>query len=391
MVQRCINLDWFEVFCNEIETQPKDAKFFASQGWEVKEREYGTPQYKEMFTLYDNGYPFIEIRRNPYSLKKMGGIFEPTACHLRLSNFACYAISPIDDLRKFILAYEYKLKAISRVDICLDFDNFDKGDDPQRIIQRYMRNELSKINQCNVSAHGRDQWDGRNWNSLAWGAKKSMISTKIYNKQMELNQTHDKPYIRKQWVDAGLISNIKDKEKNIWRVEFSIKTEAKKWVIIKDESRVKPKEIAMPSTLSTYDNREKLMCLFYSLSTHYFHFKHVEKDENGNLKRKDRCKDKVLFTNNTNFCIYQAKRLERRAISTRVDKMLINRCKQIHDDTSLELSIRYAAEEIEHVLINQLFDKRRESQNKLTNNQYDFPEPYNKYLERLDKIFIDVM
>lgn len=391
MVQRCINLDWLEVFCNEIETQPRDAKFFASQGWEVKEREYGTPQYREMFTLYDNGYPFIEIRRNPYSLKKMGGIFETTACHLRLSNFACYSISPIDDLRKFVLAYEYKLKAISRVDICLDFDKFDKGDDPQRIIQRYMRNELSKINQCNVAAHGRDQWDGRNWNSLAWGAKKSMISTKIYNKQMELNQKHDKPYIRQQWLNAGLITDIKDKETDIWRIEFSIKTEAKKWVILIDESRVKPREIAMPSTLSTYDNREKLMCLFYSLSTHYFHFKHVEKDENGNLKRKDRCRDKVLFVNDTNFCIYQAKRLERRAISTRVDKMLIKRCKQIHDDTSLELSIRYAAEEIEHVLVNQLFDKRRESQNKLTNNQYDFPEPYNKYLERLDEIFIDVM
>lgn len=241
---------------------------FASQGWEVKERDYGTPQYKEMFTLYDNGYPFIEIRRNPYSLKKMGGIFEPTACHLRLSNFACYAISPIDDLRKFVLAYEYKLKAISRVDICLDFINFDKGDDPQRIIQRYMRNELSKINQCNVAAHGRDQWDGRNWNSLAWGAKKSMISTKIYNKQMELNQTHDKPYIRQQWLDAGLITDIKDKETNIWRIEFSIKTEAKNGLCSKTNQESNQEKSQCHQHYRHTTIEKKLMCLFYSLATH---------------------------------------------------------------------------------------------------------------------------
>lgn len=391
MKKRCVNLDWLEVFCNETKDQPRDVKYFQSLGWDVHVRDYGTPQYKEMFTLYDSGYPFIEIRRNPYSLKKMGGIFEETACHIRLSNFACYSISPIDDLRKFLIINEYKLKAISRVDICLDFNYFDKGDDPQRIIQRYMKGELSKINQCNVAAHGKDQWDGRNWNSLSWGAKKSMISTKIYNKQLELNQNRDKPYIRQQWKEAGLITDIKDKETDIWRIEFSIKTEAKKWVMLVDESKVKPREIAMPSTLSTYDNRIKLMCLFYSLSTHYFHFKYVEKDEKGNLKRKDRCRDKVLFINDEHYCVYQAKRLERRTVSTRVDKMLIKRCTQIHEDQTLDLSIRYAAEEIKNVLINQLFDKKINSKNQLTNKEYDFPESYNKYLEKLDDLIIDVM
>lgn len=72
---KCVNLDWLEVFCLEPADMP--AQYFQNLGWQVNVREYGTPLYREMFTLLtEHGKPFLEIRRNPYSLKENGGIFE---------------------------------------------------------------------------------------------------------------------------------------------------------------------------------------------------------------------------------------------------------------------------------------------------------------------------
>ena len=51
-----------------------------------------------------------------------------------------------------------------------------------------MAGELAKVNQCKLSAHGKDSFDDRIWNSLSWGAEKSMISTKLYNKTLEMKE-----------------------------------------------------------------------------------------------------------------------------------------------------------------------------------------------------------
>ena len=66
---RCVNIDWLEVFCLEDVSCNHDAQFFRDHGFVVKSREYGAPQYAEMFTIESKGYDFIEIRRNPYSKK----------------------------------------------------------------------------------------------------------------------------------------------------------------------------------------------------------------------------------------------------------------------------------------------------------------------------------
>jgi len=126
-----------------------------------------------------------------------------------------------------------------------------------------------------------------------------MVSTKMYNKSLELEQVHDKPYIRQAWFECGLVDdpiNMTKKQKNgtvikpnVWRVEFSIKSSAQKWFVIEKQTGKKGK-IGMPHTLEVYDTPAKLLTVFASLAQHYFHFKHY--DEN---TRKDRCKDKILF------------------------------------------------------------------------------------------------
>lgn len=299
---RCINIDWLEVYALEsYRNWPMNADFFRSNGWSVQERDYGTRVYREMFTLYDHfGEPYVEVRRAPAQSDEAKQFFEPYSCHLRLHNRACYDSQAVSRLDAFMRQYGYTFKKIYRIDICCDFTHFDKGDDPQKFLHRYMRGCYSKINQTNVSAHGLDQWDGRYWNSLSWGQPKSMVSTKFYNKTMELEQVKDKPYIRLAWFAAGLVDDPVNMYKykadgthykpTIWRVEFSIKSSASKWYVIENRNTRKKSEIIMPNTLDVYAMPEQLLVVFESLAQHYFHFKKFKAGQ-----RKDRCPDKILF------------------------------------------------------------------------------------------------
>ena len=300
--KRCVNLDWLEVHCMEPSGDPHDANYFRRVGLTVNERDYGTRVYKEMFTVNDvHGNPFVEVRREPYSTG-YGGIHAVEECHLRLVNAACYLDNAAALMQNFIDTYGYTINRISRVDICLDFERFDEGDDPAVFLSRYLRQVYSKINQGNITAHGADRWNGQVWNSVSWGSPTSAIGTKFYNKTMELYDpatgTYRKPHIRYAWLKCGLIDDFHKVMKQgkdgwytpqIWRVEFSIRSSVKKWFAIELNGEEKHYQ-SIRNTLDMYDCREKLLTLFASLQQHYFHFKHFQKEQ-----RKDRCPDKVLF------------------------------------------------------------------------------------------------
>ena len=300
--KRCVNLDWLEVHCMEPSGDPHDANYFRRVGLTVSERDYGTRVYKEMFTVNDvHGNPFVEVRREPYSTG-YGGIHAVEECHLRLVNAACYLDNAAALMQNFIDTYGYYINRISRVDICLDFERFDEGDDPAVFLSRYLRQVYSKINQGNITAHGADRWNGQVWNSVSWGSPTSAIGTKFYNKTMELYDpatgTYRKPHIRYAWLKCGLIDDFHKVMKQgkdgwytpqIWRVEFSIRSSVKKWFAIELNGEEKHYQ-SIRNTLDMYDCREKLLTLFASLQQHYFHFKHFQKEQ-----RKDRCPDKVLF------------------------------------------------------------------------------------------------
>lgn len=298
MPARCVNLDWLEVHAREPIGMSLDCYFFQNLGYTVDIRDYGTRVYREMFTiLAPNGCGLLEIRRNPAS-QGVTGIHDSNECHIRLCNRSCYFDNAALFLYNFLEKHGYYNVRISRVDICLDFIQFDKGDDPAAFVRRYFRHKYAKINQGRISSHGEDNWSGQDWNSLSWGSKSSSVTTKLYNKTLELydkkTNRYGKPYIREAWFRCGLIDNIaectKDGEKvDVWRVEFSLKSSVKNWVPINLNGQTK-KIQSLRNDLQVYSSREKILIMFASLARHYFHFKIYEDG-----KRKDRCEDKVLF------------------------------------------------------------------------------------------------
>lgn len=322
---RCINIDWLEVYCLESNHRfPCNVDYYEKRGYKVRDRGYGTRVYQEMFEiLNENEDPIIEIRRNPASgSSDFNGLTE-FSTHIRLTNWVLYQDNPIDLLRTFLVDNDYIFKRIFRIDIAYDFEYFDSGDLPARFARRYLQGAYRKINQCFLSAHGQDKWAQCEWQSLSWGSKSSMVTTKLYNKTLELKEAkYDKPYIKTTWMIHGLIDNpmsmtkFDDKgnlyEPDIWRVEFSMKSDADGWIVLEFNRGIKMKKQAVPHKLSLFDTKEKLWQRFQDLAYNYFHFKHkdyinerptvtqfamakIDSHVERKLQRKDRCRDKVLF------------------------------------------------------------------------------------------------
>lgn len=290
---RCVNIDWLEVFAFE-NGRPHDETYFKQAGFVVHVREYGTRIYNEMFVLDGaDGHPFIEVRRNPKNPLLPGN-----ACHLRFVNRSCYFTNAADIMAEFLDRYDYDFQRISRIDICMDFTRFDDNTLPRVFMQRYMRGKFSKINQANIHSHGSDRWTGRVWNSVSWGSPTSMVSTKFYNKTLELydprTDSYSKPYIRQSWLEAGLIDDIhrctlKGEQQEIWRVEFSIRSAVKRWYVMELNGNAK-QYYSVQNKLDCYNTKGKLLTMFATLSQHYFHFKRYVMEQ-----RKDRCPDRILF------------------------------------------------------------------------------------------------
>lgn len=332
-------MDWLEVYCLE-GIIPCSASDFESRGFKVERRDYGTPQYREMFTVFQDGRPFVEIRRCPYSVKERGGIFFSKSTHVRMCNEQLYQPKPINALRAFLFANGYQYRAISRIDIALDFNDFDISEPVEgqssvvSFIDKYMRGELSKVNQPRMSCHGTDKWTGRSINSLKWGANKTPNTTKLYNKSLELAQCHDKTYIREAWRAAGL-----DLSKDVWRIEFSLTSQ---FQTLRNrqtgERRIKG--------LSDYDSNYKLLGAFITLYQKYFDFREVKYTDIGTLIPKYKCPRVILFDWKDGKRNYPYEPIRNIPISSdhdRTIKMVVKRVSEICYYTTFPYALRVAA------------------------------------------------
>ena len=403
MEQRCVNIDWLEVFCKQ--QIPLTADCLKKDGWHVEVREYGTPQYKEMFTIYSDDtklHPLYEVRRCPYSIKQNGGIFDANDCHIRLSNYECYKPNCVEKLQEFFLRYGLIPQSISRIDICLDVLNCDDGTDMGKfihdyILEKYYKLHISKIsphgpevNGSFFNAHGKEAMYKREYNSIKWGSPTSAISVKIYNKTQEMAEVKNKPYILEQWKAAGLIDNddinqsaelqkaryeiakltkalkyTKDKEairkkltqkkveaqqikeglKKVWRIEFSLKSAIKGFVrTLGTDEQGNDKEVMYALNLSNIQERKHLLFTFMTLAKRYLNFKVVEMTKNGTPKRKDRCKD-FFPVGEKDIPLYKPVMPTINKDVARGTKMIINYLQMIAetvDDGSLPYTVRTA-------------------------------------------------
>lgn len=382
-ITRCVNLDWLEVYCLESnERFPCNADYYRSQGYNVREREYGTRVYKEMFEILNNdGDPIIEVRRNPKSGQSdFNGLLE-SSTHIRLPNWMLYQGNPINFLREFLVANDYIFKRIFRIDIAYDFERFDDGTNPQKFLDRVIKKVYRKVNQAEINTHGKDGWNSYKWNSVSWGSRTSMVSTKMYNKSLELREgKNDKPWIKTAWMINGLVDNPVSMTKRnaagelvpvtIWRVEFSMKSAADGWIVVEFVNGKRQKKQRIPHRLEMFETPDKLWQRFQDLAYNYFRFKiseqkkqmqgvaqvalsKVHSDSEENLKRKDRCRDKILFYFDAGRTFHRLDSAPAKSTPTRTEDILLKRLKmyrETHYDERIQQACTVLIQNIERVM-----------------------------------------
>lgn len=296
---RVFGIDWLEMFVSEAPSVDYSAEGFEHRGWWVERRDYGTKTMAEMFTLCDKrGYPFIEIRRAPRGLQK-----HPDSCvytfgdsYVRLCNLYCYDENPMRLMLSFLEREKYRIKKIYRIDLYMDIVRFDSGDIPKKVARRIVNHTYAKVNQTNRRTSGADTWTECFDDWISWGAMGSMVSTKFYNKTKEIEDTGmKKTYILENWRRCGLIDDVTTIRKNgekveVWRLEFSIKGNAKGWIWINAKESEDGARHMIPHSPECYIEKQGVLNALVNLIPYYFKFRKYREGV-----KKSNCEEKVLF------------------------------------------------------------------------------------------------
>lgn len=215
---KCVNIDWLSVFggCDYTLLGAGDWE----NGWSCVSNERGTRMFKKWVTIYSNKSKVAEICYDPYSLKKEGGIYAENACTLQICNRYCYDNRLFNILACIAARIRFKMRCVSRVDICIDFIKFDNGMTPKNLILGYYSSKYLKTGYSKALGVG-IQYSDYNPQTLSFKGKNSAISFKLYNKSQEMKDKKEKRYIQDAWHLCGL------KESDVWRLECSIKSDGR--------------------------------------------------------------------------------------------------------------------------------------------------------------------
>jgi hypothetical protein len=152
-----------------------------------------------------------------------------------------------------------------------------------RVRNKIVKNAIVEHLGHQVSVHGRDGMRQLVFNSARWGSPSSQVSVKLYNKTLELYEVKEKFWIRDAWTAARI-----DQSKPVWRLEFSVSSQAKNWVY--DETGK-----VYNLRIDTLQDPESLLFMWSCLAAKYFVFSKREQTRDGNEQRKDRSERYMPF------------------------------------------------------------------------------------------------
>ena len=220
-----ISVDWFQYFCFRPTFDEPDKLYVGllrdkngrHTDYIVQEPIEFSPIYRHHACVYAHKRPFFHIAWQPAS-----SALKPNMCSIKVDNSLLYEPDWNFYLHDFIAAIGWQIGGITRIDLCGDFNYLADGMKPQEFVNRYLSQESE--GRCTYFRCHSDKWhaDGNKQvgnngvAGLRWGKRVSDVCTYIYDKSRELREVKHKPWIQRQWVEAGF------DVKNVWRVEFSI-------------------------------------------------------------------------------------------------------------------------------------------------------------------------
>lgn len=301
-----ISLDWFQYFCHaKVGMRLQAGEFYQgktanSSGkcpiYEVKPAQEFHSIYRYSVTMCLKGYPIAHVHWCPKS-----SALDPHSCAVKVANRLLYSSTWSFHLHDVCQALELDIKSITRVDLCCDFVRFANGMLPTDFIHHYLRDTLDADTEtyirrgsnkfCAIGKKKMLSADGSTkitddteiesvvsaFDYLRFGTRQSGCSVYLYNKSLELREKKGKPWIRRSWVDAGLIKEKyaeSELEPDVYRLELSIQAKGMN-VRAKQlgDHNFMDAEVVRKLVASDFNTQLALEDTFWSYQARYFSFK----------------------------------------------------------------------------------------------------------------------
>ena len=213
------SIDWLTF---NIKLKDINNPFIRDEGIYAEEREQGTNIFKRVKDFYNTRDELIfTIVFQPHSK-----IIKQDFGQLQIANKWLYVGNLSKLVYKIFFQSNFELVNISRIDLCTDFFNFVDTYKPLSFIQDVAKGNVIKVNPSSVNFWGKTGDYTIDYHAMNIGDRESTFNFKLYNKTKELEEKHEKGYIKTKWYKKlkGYEELIKMKEKpTIWRLEVSIK------------------------------------------------------------------------------------------------------------------------------------------------------------------------
>jgi hypothetical protein len=318
-----ISCDWLQIHADGSDFR-HDHPNYNIQRLPVKSR-----TFDEVWNISKEGKTVATLARKPFSPKI------PKGCAtIKFENYILYNINRcaiIDQIMSDLCLYTL---GTTRIDICGDFRRI-ANRLPEVLIRDILEERIYKVGHAKATTIGDHQQQrfttygtaGRTntFSYLRYGSRTSRISTYLYNKTKELNEEHDKPYIRDMWRENGWHGDM-----NVWRLEFSIKGRDMKF-IEKDTGEV------LPNNPKLWIKNDIMPTIYKSLCGHYFDLRYKTQ------QRKDR-EQAIPLWNNEEIGQHLIKKLDATRHSNRADKIFARKLANIANETTNTEIINLAAE-----------------------------------------------
>ena len=267
-------------------------------GFDFRVQKYNSKHFAKIAHIYIYNEKVANLEYEPHS-----SILDSRAGLLKIENNILYQkdmFHIIDLILDYICA---KVISISRLDICADFEKFKNNLEPKKLIknfmtERYLRNGRGKYtiigNQKNV----------QDVEYLRFGSKSSEVNVYLYNKTIEMENVKHKAHIAELWKQNKL-----GIDKQVWRLEVSLKSQAMTYV---DDDTGEYFKV----NLDHLKDNQFIEKLYFSLVEKYFQFR-----KNDNTKNKSRMQKVNLF--NKSDMIYSRIKITNEPDYTRRDKILL--------------------------------------------------------------------
>lgn len=210
---KSISIDWLQISvlttCKLSETKHYTYSF--------KLWEYGTKLFEEIYTVKKNGIEIGTIQAKPRP-KHMN----PQLLLIKYSNNLLYSNELKEVNTELGELLKWKFNRVNRLDLAIDFHEFDNKVSPVSLIREIMSSNLTVRGSKKLTCIIGDS-SLMNYQYLKAGSNKSEVSWYLYNKTVEMREVALKPWIVENWEKNNL-----DLKKDIWRLEFRIIPKSKK-------------------------------------------------------------------------------------------------------------------------------------------------------------------